>query len=508
MPLESLADDSLAASLALLDAGSVARTGRTCSRLAAVARADLLWLPLAERRWRFGAVATSAAALPPGLRDAEAAAALAGAAAPPQDGGLRSDAGSCPFYSRRRRQDVEVSLLVLQMQAAEAVSATRGGAAAGGVERELPLGTVVEIVGLQSAPQYNGCVGVVSGLPEGAEERFGVSLASSFRTLSVKRQSLKVQSPAISSQEARERVLAFGASAIDQLARTAAAAPSAGATGNPGAAAVAQRLLAAATERWAVGQWEQLVADVERVDLLEEGGLVVSQWAEPLEADVKAARAMLAQLADAVATQVVEGAPLRDRVAAVGRVLFDEYGFSGNVENYYDPRNSFLHSVLARRRGIPISLSIVWAAVARRVAIPCFLCTNMPTHILIRVSMEGAGLVDDLYVDAFGRKVMDFEGLRSFAQSLGLDHFYEDYVAPRPATAVYARLLRNLRNIYQEAATQAAVQGDVVVALESYLGTCSQMIAIADPSPSSAREVEQLRHVREQVRRRIDQAPT
>jgi regulator of sirC expression with transglutaminase-like and TPR domain len=48
-------------------------------------------------------------------------------------------------------------------------------------------------------------------------------------------------------------------------------------------------------------------------------------------------------------------------------VLFVEHGFRGNIDDYYDPRNSFLHEVLDRRTGIPISLSVVYMEVARRI---------------------------------------------------------------------------------------------------------------------------------------------
>src|SRR4051812_3767652 len=55
---------------------------------------------------------------------------------------------------------------------------------------------------------------------------------------------------------------------------------------------------------------------------------------------------------------------------ALARYLFEEHGFTGNHRNYYDPRNSFLDEVMRRRRGIPISLSVLMLEVGRRAGVP------------------------------------------------------------------------------------------------------------------------------------------
>jgi regulator of sirC expression with transglutaminase-like and TPR domain len=61
--------------------------------------------------------------------------------------------------------------------------------------------------------------------------------------------------------------------------------------------------------------------------------------------------------------------PLRT-LKAIGRFMFEELGFEGNQEEFYDPRNSCLDEVLARRKGIPITLSLVYMELARRVGLP------------------------------------------------------------------------------------------------------------------------------------------
>ena len=70
-------------------------------------------------------------------------------------------------------------------------------------------------------------------------------------------------------------------------------------------------------------------------------------------------------------------------VAAVNRVLFEEEGYRGNEEDYYDPRNSYLNDVMDRRLGIPITLCVVYLEIARRIAFP-LAGVSFPGHFLIR----------------------------------------------------------------------------------------------------------------------------
>ena len=73
----------------------------------------------------------------------------------------------------------------------------------------------------------------------------------------------------------------------------------------------------------------------------------------------------------------------RETIALLNRVLFDEEGLRGNRDDYYDPRNSFLNDVLDRKLGIPITLSVIYMDVARRVGFP-IAGTGMPGHFLLK----------------------------------------------------------------------------------------------------------------------------
>ena len=125
------------------------------------------------------------------------------------------------------------------------------------------------------------------------------------------------------------------------------------------------------------------------------------------------------------------------------RHLFGPGGFVGNRQRYDDPRNSYLDHVLASRRGIPITLSIVMIETGRRLGLELD-GIGMPGHFLV-----GAG--SDRYVDAFdGGRVLDAAGCRQrFAELAGPDAPWSDeLLAPVEPRAVLARVLANLRQLF------------------------------------------------------------
>jgi regulator of sirC expression with transglutaminase-like and TPR domain len=126
----------------------------------------------------------------------------------------------------------------------------------------------------------------------------------------------------------------------------------------------------------------------------------------------------------------------------IHHVVSDEK-FTGNRDDYYDPRNSFLDEVIDRRLGIPITLGIVAMETGRRVGVP-IVGIGMPGHFLVR-----DGLSLDRYADPFDGRTLDRDGCRAqFAAMQGHDAFSDDLLAPVGARAIVARLLANLKGIY------------------------------------------------------------
>ncbi|MDE3120093.1 MAG: transglutaminase family protein, partial [Nitrospirota bacterium] len=119
---------------------------------------------------------------------------------------------------------------------------------------------------------------------------------------------------------------------------------------------------------------------------LEAGAFLIARYAYP-NLDVATYRAQL----DALAAEVRERMGLRvsgeEAVKTLGRYLFGEQAFRGNTRNYYETDNSYLNRVLDRRTGIPISLSVVYLLIGRRLNLP-LVGVGMPGHFLVKYESD------------------------------------------------------------------------------------------------------------------------
>jgi regulator of sirC expression with transglutaminase-like and TPR domain len=183
---------------------------------------------------------------------------------------------------------------------------------------------------------------------------------------------------------------------------------------------------------------------------LEEGAFLLERMIRPDHAPrFGAARNRLDELAAGAWESVPEGGSMARRVAALRRYLHETRGFHGNVEDYYDPENSFLTSVLERSTGIPITLALVWLAVGRRLGLP-LVGIGMPMHFLVGYR---AG-TRTRYLDPFfgGREVSRGECLL-FLERAGFQPG-ELFLHPAPVVAILDRMARNLIVIYQNGARE------------------------------------------------------
>ena len=85
-----------------------------------------------------------------------------------------------------------------------------------------------------------------------------------------------------------------------------------------------------------------------------------------------------------------------DKLMALNRYLFDELGFSGNSDDFYDPRNSFLNEVIERRVGIPITLGVVYIEIGRRIGLGLH-GVSFPGHFLVKCALRDGIVVLDPY---------------------------------------------------------------------------------------------------------------
>jgi regulator of sirC expression with transglutaminase-like and TPR domain len=152
-----------------------------------------------------------------------------------------------------------------------------------------------------------------------------------------------------------------------------------------------------------------------------------------------------------------ENYPLRI-IQTINNYLYEELQFAGNDADYYDSRNSFLNQVIDRRTGIPISLSLVYLEVAKRIDFP-MVGIGMPGHFLIKPDFADAAI----FVDAFNRgEILFMEDCQDrISQIYGrVMKLQPAFIAPVSPRQLLARMLGNLKAIYLQ-------QGDAVKVLSA-----------------------------------------
>ena len=140
-----------------------------------------------------------------------------------------------------------------------------------------------------------------------------------------------------------------------------------------------------------------------------------------------------------------EAYPLK-MIRALNDYFFETQGFVGNEQDYYDPQNSFLNQVLDRRTGIPITLSLVYLELAKRIDFP-MAGVGMPGHFLVRPTLADMAI----FVDVFHQgEVMFEEDCRDRVRTM---YGAEARILPQHLEAIgakpfLARILTNLKMIY------------------------------------------------------------
>ena len=175
---------------------------------------------------------------------------------------------------------------------------------------------------------------------------------------------------------------------------------------------------------------------------LETGALLLARTVTPL-LDAGACCTTLDTMAARCRELIVEPASTREKCRVLNRVLFHEWGFHGNVENYHDPRNSFLDQVLERQTGIPLSLSIVYLLVAERLGLELE-PVGIPGYFVVGCYSDAL----PFFIDPFERGV--FRNAEEMFAQLRSNHIVPKVtdLAPTTVREVLCRSCRNLVHHY------------------------------------------------------------
>lgn len=207
---------------------------------------------------------------------------------------------------------------------------------------------------------------------------------------------------------------------------------------------------------------------------LAEGALVVAAEARlgvDIDASMRAVDALVGRARERLEPL---GHPTR-AIASLNHWLFEIEGFRGNQEHYDDLRNSFLDQVLLRRRGLPITLSILYVEIARQLGLEAY-GVGFPGHFLAKVVARGEP-AGEILVDAFFGRVLSLadcvDRLRAAAgEEVSFD---PEWIRPATAREIYVRMLNNLKLLYLR-------QGDGLSALG-----CFDRILLLDPTTPTER---------------------
>jgi len=132
-------------------------------------------------------------------------------------------------------------------------------------------------------------------------------------------------------------------------------------------------------------------------------------------------------------------------ISMLNEHVFEKYGFQGDDEDYYDPRNNFLNAVIDKKTGIPITLSIIYSEVAKYIGLDLKI-VGFPGHVVVKYEEE---MIIDPFYNGRLLTINDLEEIlyRNFGDGV---EFIPEYLNTATTDQILTRLLRNLKNAYTQ----------------------------------------------------------
>ncbi|MEO7337609.1 MAG: tetratricopeptide repeat protein [Caldimonas sp.] len=195
-----------------------------------------------------------------------------------------------------------------------------------------------------------------------------------------------------------------------------------------------------------------LVADDESLPLIEAAASIAQD--EFPQFDTQRVLGEIDARADRLRKRIPSDAVPVQRLRWLNRFFFQELGFGGNANDYYDTGNSYLHVVLDTRRGIPITLALLYMELATQVGLTAN-GVSFPGHFLVKLRMaQGEVIIDPFTGQSLSRDALE-EMLQPYKRNGALGRFDAPlglFLQAAPGRDVLARMLRNLKEIHRSAA--------------------------------------------------------
>jgi regulator of sirC expression with transglutaminase-like and TPR domain len=199
-----------------------------------------------------------------------------------------------------------------------------------------------------------------------------------------------------------------------------------------------------------LGYFAALVGDDDNLPLFEAAATIAQD--EYPDLDVQQVLGDVDQLLARVLRRCQDASDPLQRLRALNQFFYRDMGFGGNVNNYYDPDNSYLNAVLRTRRGIPISLAILWLELAQGLGLKAR-GVNFPGHFMVKVNLpEGQVVIDPFSGQSLSREDLS-ERLEPYKRRNGLVDDYDVpvglYLQAASSRDILARMLRNLKELHR-----------------------------------------------------------
>jgi len=191
----------------------------------------------------------------------------------------------------------------------------------------------------------------------------------------------------------------------------------------------------------------QIVSGPDEAISLAEAALLIAGHEYP-DLPVSSYLSRMEELAHMLSTRIGEGASALERIAELNQFLFGDLGFAPNSDDYYDPRNSFLNEVLERRTGIPITLSVIYIELGRKIGLP-LQGVSFPGHFLVKCAVPDGAVVLDPYSGGISLGLQDLQKrLREVRGGEVSRAVVAELLVSASNKEIIVRLLRNLKAIY------------------------------------------------------------
>lgn len=192
-----------------------------------------------------------------------------------------------------------------------------------------------------------------------------------------------------------------------------------------------------------------LLSQPDRDISLAQAALMVARFEYP-DLNIDNYLLKIKEMADEINHRLPETANAAEILKQLNYVLFIEKGYEGDTNSYYDPRNSFLNDVIERKRGIPISLSILYIELGNALGLPLS-GVSFPGHFLVKLEISDGAIVLDPYFGGISLDENDIdERLREFYGSKPDKSRNYGVLASSSNKDIILRVIRNLRNLYMQ----------------------------------------------------------